>query len=95
MFTTTNTTQVCVVGDTGVSATVAEGFQDTISFGWQPAEVNTGALDVDWEGRGAVHGRFDFTLDGWTLLTQTLCAQVRLNADMVHYSGSQDCSVGK
>lgn len=93
MFTVTNTTQVCVDGDTVTTASVPEAFQDTILLGWTPTGVTQAALDVDWEGRGAVRGRFDFGAAGWTLGTKTLCGQLRLNADMVHYADSDKCSV--
>ncbi len=93
MFTVTNTTQVCVDGDTVTSAAVPEAFQDTILLGWTPVGVTQAALDVDWEGRGAVRGRFDFGAAGWTLGSKTLCGQLRLNADMVHYADSDKCSV--
>jgi hypothetical protein len=93
LFTVTNTTQVCVEGDTVTTAVVVEAWQDTNIIPWHPAGVTQGALDVDWEGRGAVRGRFEFTPTGWTLGTKELCAQLRLNADMVHYSASDKCSV--
>lgn len=94
MFTTTNTTQVCVSGGTVTTVDVPEKFQDVMRLGWHPEGVTDSTLDVNWEGRGVARGAFDFGAAGWVLLSKTLCAQLRLNADMAHYATSSACSVG-
>jgi len=94
MFTTTNTTQVCSDGGVVTGVTVPEAVQDEETLGWTAEGVTSDELDVNWEGRGVARGRFDFGGGGWALYSRQLCAQLRLNADRVHYSYSAQCSLG-
>ena len=94
MFSTTNTTRVCASGGAAYSVTIPDAYQNTEKLGWHSEGVTDATLDVDWEGRGVVRGQFDFGGGGWVLLSRKLCAQLRLNADIVHYATSAGCSVG-
>ncbi len=94
MFSTTNTTQVCADSGTVTFVDVPEKFQNTERLGWHKDGVTDSTLDVNWEGRGVARGSFDFGAAGWVLLSKTICAQLRLNADMTHYASSSECSVG-
>ncbi len=94
LFTTTNTTRVCVTGGVVSEVSVPEKYQDTRYIGWHSVGVTDSTLDVDWEGRDVARGSFDWGAAGWVLASKTLCAQLRLNADMVHYSSSSSCTVG-
>lgn len=93
LFTTTNTTKVCVVASSVSDVDVPESFQDTVGLGWHPEGVTDSTLNVDWEGRGVSRGTFSFGAAGWVLFQKTICSQVRLNSDFVHYAGSSKCAV--
>ncbi len=93
MFSTTNTTRVCVSSGSVQKVSVVQAFQDVSALGWHPDGVTKSTLDVNWEGRGVARGSFAWGAGGWYFIHGTLCSQVRLNADMIHYAGLLDCKV--
>lgn len=93
LFSTTQTTNVCVTGGAVSEVTVPVKFQDVMGLGWHPDGVSKAALNVGWEGRGVALGKFIWGAGGWYLLHATYCAQLRLNKDFVHYGKSDDCKV--
>lgn len=93
LFTTTQTTTVCVIDGNVSQVTVPQRFQDVYGLGWHPDGVSRATLDVDWEGRGVARGEFKWGAGGWYLFHGSVCSQLRLNRDFIHYAGSLACSM--
>lgn len=95
LLSVTITTRVCVASGAVTSVEVSEAFQTVYSaaLGWHKNGVSDSSLNAGWEGRGVGRGEFTWGAGDWDLLFTTVCGQMRLNADMVHYAGSDSCSV--
>lgn len=93
LFSTTNTTNVCVSGGSVSLVNLPQRFQSAFWIGWQPDGVDKATFNAGWEGRGAALGKFSWGAAGWYPWHKTLCAQLRLNRDFVHYGWSSDCTV--
>lgn len=53
MFSTTNTTRVCVSSGSVQKVSVVQAFQDVSALGWHPDGVTKSTLDVNWCCRSA------------------------------------------
>lgn len=85
------TTTVCVSGGQVSSVSMSNQWRAARLPGWVSTGSTSQTRNVWWEGRGLM-------TDQWTwsagFLNPTLCAQVRLNANMVNYLISDSCSLG-
>jgi hypothetical protein len=94
MFTVGQTTTVCASGGQVTSVGVSNPYTNTHGYpGIHAIGVQTSTLNVGWEGRGVANGTFGYGVGGWDLYTGSQCTKLYLNADMVHYRGSTECSL--
>jgi hypothetical protein len=88
-----NTTRVCTTSGWVTSVDIVGSYIDAEGLGWHPDTVKDSTLNVGWEGRGLTRGTFWWGVAGWRLFERAECAQVRINADLVHAQGRWSCSL--
>lgn len=86
-------TKVCSNGKKVSSVSIVDARTEISRPGFTRQSLEKATRNVDWEGRGVARADFAFGGNGWTLTTKQLCAQIRLNADRVHYSASGSASL--
>ena len=92
-YAVSNTTRVCAGSKWVTSVDVVGTYIDAEGLGWHPDTTKDSALSVGWEGRGMTRGTFWWGVADWRLFERGECAQVRINADLVHAQGRWSCSL--